>query len=323
MIYQLRKKNSVHDPKFGKRLDRMHQDFETIFAELELGWPTFLNTTPSDGRPSDSLIWVIPVKYDSTVSYYGGTKHGAKAIIDASAELEDFDLELKRDPSLVGISTLPYVEPDVSSPENMIKVVASVVDEAIKNGKTPFVLGGEHTLSVGSVSAAKKHYENLSVLYLDAHGDLRDSYLGSKYCHATVTRRLLETTDVVHVGARSLSEIESEFVSDPRTERLAFFPGPRAGEYDSVTISEISKSLKEHVYISLDLDVLDPSVMPSVGTPEPGGLSWNGIDRLVGKVSETHKICGVDVVELSPDLGPPFASFTAAKLVYRMMGYCS
>lgn len=301
----------------------MHQDFETIFSHITLGWPTFLNTMPSDGRPSDSLIWVIPVKYDSTVSFYSGTRHGAKAIIDASSELEDFDVDLGKDSSLVGISTLPYLEPDVSSPIKMIEVVESVVEEAFKNDKTPFVLGGEHTLSVGSVSAANKYYDNLSVLYLDAHGDLRDSYLGSKHCHATVARRLLETVDVVHVGARALSKIEAEFISDSRTEGLTCFPGPQTGEYDSKTISAICDSLNEHVYISLDLDVLDPGIMPSVGTPEPGGLSWNGINQLIRKISETHNICGVDVVELSPFLGPPFASFTAAKLVYRMIGYCS
>ena len=115
----------------------MHQDFETIFSHFTLGWPTFLNTMPSDGRPSECLIWVIPVKYDSTVSYYSGTRHGAKAIIDASSELEDFDVDLGKDSSLVGISTLPYLEPDVSSPIKMIEVVESVVEEAFKNDKIP------------------------------------------------------------------------------------------------------------------------------------------------------------------------------------------
>jgi agmatinase len=301
----------------------MHADFEAIFSEHSLSWPTFLNTKPSDSRPGDSLVWVIPVKYDSTVSFYGGTKYGAKAIIDASAELEDFDVELQKDSSLVGISTLPYLEPDVSSPRRMIQIVEDVVSKAFQMHKIPFVLGGEHTLSIGSVAAASKYFENLSVLYLDAHGDLRNTYLGSKYCHATVTRRLMDSANVVHVGARTLSISESNFISNSETNGLNHFPGPEGGQYSSETIHAICDSLNENVYISLDLDVLDPSVMPSVGAPEPGGLSWEGINHIIRMVAETRKVCGVDVVELSPSLGPPFAAFTAAKLVYRLIGYCT
>tara|TARA_B100000029_G_scaffold190453_1_gene188318 strand:+ start:3937 stop:4839 length:903 start_codon:yes stop_codon:yes gene_type:complete len=299
----------------------MHK-YEDIFPDVPFEWPTFLNTRPSESNPLDSLIWVIPVKYDSTVSYYAGTKFGPKAIVDASAELEDFDIELQKDPSMVGISTLPYLEPDVSSPLGMIEIVKLVVNKTLTYGKIPFLIGGEHTLSIGSITAAASHFDDISVLYLDAHGDLRAKYLGAEYCHATVARRLLENVNIVHVGSRSVSQSEVDFIANTDQDKLSYFPAPPDGNYTIEQINDICSKLSGNVYISLDLDVLDPSVMPAVGTPEPGGLSWDGVNLILSEVSETSKIRGVDIVEFAPELGPKYAAFTAAKLVYRIMGFC-
>ena len=296
----------------------MYYDAEEVLQGLSLRWPSFLNVPPSQGKLEDCLFWVIPVPYDSTASFQPGARFGPSAIIQASHELEDWDELLSKDSSVVGISTLPALEPIVDSPSKFLDEVFDVVSIAMKYEKLPVLLGGDHSITIGSVRAIVEKFPGVQVIYLDAHADFRDSYMGSRFGHASVAKRLSEFTEVIHVGVRSISERELADIPDyPRT----FFEAPRAGIFDENALGEILSVLGENVYITIDLDVLDPSLMPSVGNPQPGGLSWNGINDLLRVITSRSGVVGFDVVELAPNLGYPHASFTAAKLVYRLMGY--
>lgn len=250
--------------------------------------------------------------YDATASARAGAREGPEAIIAASRELEDYDLELGWEPSSAGIYTAPPVEPYLGSPEGMVARVRDVVGPWAADGKLVAVLGGDHSVSLGAVEAMAERYPDLSVLYLDAHGDLRDEYLGTRWGHASVARRLLERCRVVLVGVRSLSAEEAEFVS---ASALPLF-SPQA-DPEEVLLGLSSR----HTYVSLDLDVLDPALMPAVGTPEPGGLGWTELLRLLRRVAEQRTIVGFDVVELCPAAGPPACASVAAKLAYKLMGY--
>ena len=280
---------------------------------------TFLDT-PQSGNLYNARVVLVPVPYDSTTSYRSGARHGPKAILEASRQLEEYDLELDRDISRVGIHTAPEVEPDVSGPEAMVRRVEQAVRSLAARGKLIGLLGGEHSIAVGSVRAMRELYPDLSVLYLDAHADLRDEYMGTAWGHASVARRLYDLCNIVQVGVRSLSSAERQFVRDAGLS-VIFWPPP------SVDIPELSSgvlgSLSEHVYVSIDLDVFDPSIMAAVGTPEPGGMGWEQVTGLLRSVAESRRLVGFDVTELSPPEGPEACAFTAAKLVYKLIGYAT
>ncbi len=263
-----------------------------------------------------SSVAVLPVPYDSTTEWHSGTRNGPRSIIEASYYLEWFDIELGRELHSVGISTLPNVEPVLDSPEAMAGRVCSAVETLLDEGKFIVMLGGEHSISYGSIKAYNQKFNHFSVLQLDAHADLRDQYLGTKFGHGCVMRRVLELCPVTQVGIRSMSLEEHEFI---KANRLS----PFIMEQDKVGLSypDIIDSLAENVYITIDLDVLDPSIMAAVGTPEPGGMAWSDILSLLKAVAGKRKIVGFDLVELCPDQGPASCSFTAAKLAYKLMGY--
>ena len=260
---------------------------------------------------------VVPVPYDLTVSYQSGTRRGPAAILDASFYLELYDWELCKDTYLEGIHTLPPVEPDARGPEQMTDKMYGEIGKVANLDKIPVILGGEHTVTVGAVRAMKERYPHLSVLHLDAHADMRDTYQGSHYSHACVGRRIWEICPLVQVGVRSMSREGAAFIED---RGIKIFP-PDFRYEDSNWGKRISENLTEDVYISVDLDVLDPSIMPATGTPEPGGLYWEDLLRLIREVSENCKIRGFDIVELAPIPGMIAPDFTAAKLAYRTMGY--
>jgi len=263
-----------------------------------------------------SSVAVLPVPYDSTTEWHSGTRNGPRSIIEASYYLEWFDIELGRELHSVGISTLPNVEPVLNSPEAMAGRVCSAIETLLDEGKFIVMLGGEHSISYGSIKAYNQKFNHFSVLQLDAHADLRDQYLGTKFGHGCVMRRVLELCPVTQVGIRSMSLEEHEFI---KANRLS----PFIMEQDKVGLSypDIIDSLAENVYITIDLDVLDPSIMAAVGTPEPGGMAWSDILSLLKAVAGKRKIVGFDLVELCPDQGPASCSFTAAKLAYKLMGY--
>jgi len=265
----------------------------------------------------NSRVVILPVPYDSTTDWRSGTRDGPRAIIDASQYLELYDLELEREIYQVGIHTLPELQPDMSSPENMIHRVYTVAKELLGKDKVVLMLGGEHSLTLGMVKAYREKYEALSVLQLDAHADLHDSYLGTKFGHATVMRRVYELCPIVPVGIRSLSDEERRFIVEADIQPV-YAKGATLTEN---SIEQIIASLSNDVYITIDLDVLDPSIMSAVGTPEPGGLGWYELLDLLREVAKSKRIVGFDLVELCPSEGPLACAFLAAKLAYKLVGY--
>jgi agmatinase len=259
---------------------------------------------------------LIPVPYDSTTSYQPGTRNGPHALISASRQLEAYDIELGGEiAAKVGIHTLDEMEPCVDSPKETVNRVEDLTEEIISKKKFPIIIGGEHTISIGAVRALKRKYSDLSVLAIDAHADLRDKFEDSIYSHACVNRRIREEIDkAVQVGVRSASAEEMKFIEKEKIENSIQFG-------DSIDRGKVLRGLSDNVYITFDLDALDPSIMPAVGTPEPGGLNWPEVMRLLRSVCEAKNIVGFDVVELSPTPSSTRSEFLAAKLVYKMLGY--
>lgn len=264
----------------------------------------------------DSKVVILPVPYDATTSYRSGSREGPGAIIRASRNMELFDERTGREIyRKFGIHTADEVAPDTTSPERMAGIVEKAVASGIDDNKFLVLVGGEHSLSVGAVTASAARYENLSVLQLDAHADLRDSYAGSKYNHACTMRRIVEICPIVQAGVRSMCREDHEFIRDHDISSLS------ADEiaYGGDVLERIVDGLTETVYVTIDLDVLDPSEMPSVGTPEPGGLRWIQVMKLLAKVAARKRIIGFDVMELSPLPGVVAPDFAAAKLIYRFL----
>lgn len=258
--------------------------------------------TPNKQLSKISTV-ILPVPYEATTTYGKGAKNGPIAIIAASKHLELYDEELKREIADCGIFTAPFLKP-AATPEKMLLKIYRAVKKILAEKKFPVILGGEHTVSIGAIKATAELYPDLSVLQLDAHADLRDTYFGSPFNHGCVMRRVLEITDkVASVGVRSLSKEEAEFIKGK-------FPGDK-----------IIKKLNRNVYVTIDLDVFDPSQMPSVGTPEPGGLFWNEVLAILKEVFLKKNVIGFDVVELAPIKGLTHPDFLAAKLIYELIGY--
>lgn len=260
-------------------------------------------------------IAILPVPYSSTTYWNPDTKDGPRAIIEASRHIELYDLELKCDISKkVGIFTLPSLSPSKNSPQEMTQEVENTINQILKLKKIPVIFGGEHSITLGEIKAAAKIYKNLSVLDLDAHTDMRDEFEGTKFHHGTVMRRISELgVKLTQVGIRSVSEEEIKFLSKNHISNIFYAP--------EVPIDKILETLDENVYISIDLDNFDPSIMPSTGTPEPAGLTWAQVTSLIKEVAKNKNIVGFDIVEMSPIPGISYAEFMAAKLAYKIIGY--
>jgi len=260
---------------------------------------------------------VVPVPYDLTSTYQSGSRRGPGAILEASANMELYDEELGQETYLAGIHTLPPLDADARGPEEMVNTVRRTIAGIAADGKTPVLLGGEHSISFGAVEALRGVFPKLSVLQLEAHADLRDSYQGTPFSHAAVARRISGICPLVQAGIRSMSAEEAEFL---KTGRLKSYSADFIRENRSWW-ETICSDLQGDLYLTVDLDVLDPSVMPATGTPEPGGITWWDLIRLVREVSKRSRIRGFDVVELAPIPGMIAPDFLASKLVYRIMGY--
>jgi agmatinase len=281
-----------------------------------LPW-NFLALPPEQSERSTARFIVVPVPYDGTTSYKAGAREGPRAIIEASRQMEEFDRELGAEPSRLGIHTLPELAPHVGDPGAMVQRVAGVVREVAASDQIVVTLGGEHTITVGAVRGLLALYPDLSVLILDAHGDLRVQYMGSRYSHACTTRRLHEMCPVALAGTRSLSSEEADFIREQDVPVFAWTADSRGADAASYLLPHLS----EHVYISVDLDALDPGIMPAVGTPEPGGMGWHDTLALLAGVAAQRRIVGFDLMELAPSEGPSACAFTAARLAYKLMGY--
>ncbi|MDD3130563.1 MAG: agmatinase [Bacteroidales bacterium] len=263
---------------------------------------------------ANAVAVVISVPYDQTSTWGKGADKGPAAIIEASANMELYDIETDTEIYKKGFYTAEAVT-EKSSPEAMVEAVEKSADNYLKQKKFLVGLGGEHSVTTGFVRACARHFDNLSVLQLDAHTDLRPEYQGSPYSHASVMSRVREICPFVQVGIRSMDIIEKPFLVD---ENLFL----AEDIYDNDDwMDDAADQLTENVFITIDLDVFDPSIMPSTGTPEPGGLYWYQVIKFLRRVVEEKNVVGFDVVELAPVDDNKAPDFLAAKLVYKLLTY--
>lgn len=260
-------------------------------------------------------IAVLPVPYDGTSTWIKGADKGPQALLEASFNMEFYDIETDTEVFRNGIATLDPVT-ESSSPEAVAEAVEKRVDNILRDKKFPVLLGGEHSVSIGAFQAIARHYDTFSILQLDAHSDMRDEYEGSAYNHACVMARAKDITpSIAQVGIRSTA-IEEKPNIDP--ERI-FYAHEIKEIGDSTWMYEVSQKLHDHVYLTIDLDVLDPAYMPSTGTPEPDGLTYREILTFLKLINERHNIIGLDVVELCPNEANKAPDFLASKLIYQIL----
>ena len=286
--------------------------------EYEHGAPlAFGGALPHPRSFGDARVVVLPIPVDRTTSYVPGTRNGPREILQASSHMELWDEEIGADVHSVGIYTLPEMELPFGEMEPLIGEIRRVASEILKRDKFLVTLGGEHSITPPLVAAAAERYRGLSVLQIDAHADLRDSYMGTPHNHACAMRRTLEFASVTQVGIRSLSAEEAR--EAPRLNTTIFYDGTMRRDRD--WIESVVTSLADPVYITIDVDGMDPAIMPSTGTPEPGGLSWYEMLALLRATIERRTVVAFDVVELSPLPGLIAPNFLCAKLIYKMLGY--
>ncbi|MBI6545693.1 MAG: agmatinase [Cyanobacteria bacterium NC_groundwater_1444_Ag_S-0.65um_54_12] len=271
----------------------------------------------SDWRTARAVI--IPVPYEGTTSYRSGTKEGPLAILLASRQLELYDEELSSETYRVGIATLPELYPSRRDLQAPIAQTYQVVADTLAHGKFPVVLGGEHSISAGSIQAAHEKYPDLSVLQIDAHADLRAAYDDTPQSHASVMRRVCEfKVPVTQVGIRSLSAEEMAFWRKENPSTI-FWARDLRGEADEAR--RIVATLTPRVFLTIDVDGFDPSVIPATGTPEPGGLGWYQVLQILRELFSQREVVAADLLELAPIPGLIAPDFTCAKLIYKIIGY--
>jgi agmatinase len=290
-----------------------------VTGEMALNQPA--NLIPFMGMPQPAeeaaRAALIPVPLEATVSYGGGTALGPAGLLRASAQVELYDELLDLEPYAYGILTRPRVAVHGEITEVLERIEKAAAAE-IEAGRLPVLLGGEHTVTLGALKALlKKRGPDFTVLTLDAHLDLRDEYEDSPYSHACVMRRALDLgLTVRHMGSRSCSTEEIELV-----RKLGLKPiWARQVHQDPDWRQKALQDLSGPIYISLDVDGLDPSIMPGTGTPEPGGLDWNQVSDWLAAACRGREVVGLDIVELAPQPGQALSDFTAARLLYRALG---
>jgi len=277
----------------------------------------FGGTLPTRASFEDSTVVILPCPVDRTTSYVGGTRHGPHEILQASSHMELWDEEMQTDIHGVGIFTLPEMELPFGEMAALVDEIERVAYEVIGRDKFLVTLGGEHSITPPLVSATARKHPNLSVLQIDAHADMRDSYMGTVHNHACAMRRSLQYASVTQVGIRSLSTEEAEVL--PKLKSHVFFDVNM--RKDPKWIDAVVETLSENVYVTIDVDGMDPAIMPATGTPEPGGLSWPEITRLLRATAERRRIVSADIVELSPIPGMVAPNFLCAKLLYKLLTY--
>ena len=290
--------------------------------------PPYPSFGGDDARPcgyGEARVAVLPVAYEGTVSYGKGASRGPRAILAASAQLEMYDEELDCRIDEVGIITLPpVIPPPDEPPEAVMERIHAAMLPAIRDGKLPLTLGGEHSITYGVLTAllAARGGRPFSVLQIDAHADLRPEYQGSRHSHASIMARVHELgLPFVQVGIRSLSGPERAFLRSEGLERNVFWAQDILADPGGEWIGAAVDRLGEEVYITFDLDGLDPSIMPATGTPEPGGLDWSTALALLRRVGQRRRVIGCDITELAPIEGLHAPDFLAARLACKLIGY--
>jgi len=277
----------------------------------------FGGVLPEPCSASDAAALILPVPFDRTTSYVNGTKYGPAALLAASAQVELWDEELGVDTHRRGLFTLPELDLSSFPLEDAIAEIRRVASALADTGKFIVTLGGEHSITSPLVDVAASRHAGLSVLQIDAHADLRPSYLGQRHSHACAMRRTLEFAPLVQVGIRNISGEEVDVLPSLKTK--IFYDWNMRD--DPNWIDRAVDALSDTVYITIDLDGLDPGFMPAVGTPEPGGLSWREATTLLRRTFERKNVVACDVVELCPIPGLASPNFIAAKLVYKLLTY--
>lgn len=267
--------------------------------------------------PQTARVTIIPAPLEYSVCYMKGTERGPQAILDASSQMELYDEELDCCPIEVGVYTRPALNYSGMDHATALKVTGEAVREVLQRGQLPLTLGGEHSLSAPPIAAVRDFYPDLTVVHIDAHGDLRNEYEGTPLSHASIERRVVDMgIPLLEVGIRSFSPEEAEFMKTKPNVAIVWGYQLAKG-----TANIPWERLSKHTYVTIDLDAIDPSEMPAVGTPEPGGLHWYQLLDLFHDICRRTTIVGMDVVELCPMEGQTRADFLAAKLIYKMIGY--
>ena len=297
-----------------------------LLADLPWELPhTFLGLEGDAASWDHGSVVILPVPYEATVSYQGGTRRGPAALIEASRYIELYDQELDREPSHVGIATLPALHLTAAGPKAAVAELRSAYERVLDaaGDRLVITLGGEHSITSAPVLAHAARVaggERLSVLQFDAHGDLRPDYEGSPFSHAAVMARCVDDVDLVQVGIRAITSDERALIRERESVTTIFAEEMWDNE---AWIDRALEALGDTVYITFDVDYFDPALMPATGTPEPGGPPWYSTLKLLRRVFAERRVVGADVVELAPLPGNAAPDFLAAKLVYKMIGYHS
>jgi agmatinase len=265
---------------------------------------------------------ILPIPYEATVTYGGGTREAPEAILAASRQVELWDEENNWDPSAaIKLATAQPVLPEAGGPQAMLEKIKRLVQPWLQQGKLVVALGGEHTITAALVQAAQTKYPDLSVVALDAHADMRESYDGSKLSHACVLKRLYDLgRPLTLLGTRSYSKEEDQLMWVAPRFKLFKAKELHTPEGWQAALDHL-RGMPGPVYLTIDLDALDPGIMPAVGTPEPGGLNYYQVLSIISTLAQRGPIIGLDLVELAPIPGNRVSEFTAARLLYKALGY--
>ncbi len=267
--------------------------------------------------PATARVTIIPAPLEYSVCYMKGTARGPQAILDASSQMELYDEELGWCPIEVGVHTRPALDYRGLDHAAALQATGAAAREVLQRGQLPLILGGEHSLSAPPIAATRECFPDLTVVHIDAHGDLRDEYEGSKLSHASIERRVVDMgIPLTEIGIRSFSPEEAAFMKT--RPDVAIVWGHQLGRGEATIPCQ---RLSKHTYLTIDLDAIDPAEMPAVGTPEPGGLHWYQLLDILRELFRRTTVVAMDVVELCPMEGQTRADFLAARLVYKLIGY--
>lgn len=286
-------------------------EYDAVYS-MEFG-----GARPACGPVERARAVVLPIPFERTTSYVPGTRNGPRELLAASAHMELWDEELQFNVHEIGIHTAPEMELPYGGLSEVMDEIRRVAAGLIEHEAFLLTLGGEHSITGPLVAACAARYPGLSVLQIDAHADLRDTYMGTPFNHACAMRRVLESAPCTQVGIRSLSPGEARDLPSLRTTIFYDY----SMRNDPAWMDRVVESLSDTVYITFDCDGLDPAIMPATGTPEPGGLSWYEALGLLRKVFERKRVVAADIVELSPLPGNAAPTFLCAKLAYKLLGY--
>lgn len=275
---------------------------------------TYAGIPEQYAKLDSSEIVLIPVPYDGTSSWQKGADKGFEAFLEASENMELYDIETNSEVYKKGVFIAEIIDEN-TTPEAMVEQVHKTVKKYIQKNKFVTIFGGEHSISIGTIRAFKDSFKNLTVLHLDAHADLRDTYEGTTCNHACAVYEASKTTNLIQVGIRSMDSSERDAMN---TDKVFF---AEQMIYDDSWPDRAIELMTDQVFITFDVDVFDHSIMPSTGTPEPGGLLWNETIEFLKKVFKEKEVVGFDIVELCPNPTNKAPDFMIAKLYYKMLSY--